>query len=914
MRPLKITISAFGPYAGLNVLELDKLGKSGLYLISGDTGAGKTTIFDAISYALYGKPSGDDREDSMLRSKYADDDTPTFVKLEFEYRGRLYTVERSPEYEVYSKSRNRSVKRAAKAELILPDGSPVSGIKAVNDEIGNIIGIGRDQFCRIAMIAQGDFRELLQAKVEERQAIFRKIFNTALFDDIQNRLASDLRLIKQERERLEIIIAQHRAAIVCGEEDALFADAEKAKASQLPIPETIELLEKLCDADKRQQADFEEQSKALDTELQKHAALLSLAAEREKSRLRLEKNKAALEGKLTEQGETALRLEAEEAKLPQTEALAERITLERSKLSSYDELDTLKAQELGIKKQLSIQEELTAKNSLSAEHAEKRLAELKAELEKIKDCELKAERLRSELSQLEKESGELQKLADSLNELCKLESKLEKCQQSYMKSSIAADRLQAEYSRLNRAFLDAQAGILARGLTAGSPCPVCGSMEHPNPAHLSHSAPSEAELEAAKAAADEARQKQERESSNAKVALSLLEAKKADCEKLSAELETAADELEEKQRSLKARILSLRKEFDAESGNIARLRKLNAELPEAEKLPAALRSEGAKLSAETAELKERLRATLENLSTIRNNLPFESKAEAEKNIKALENERKTMLAELEKLRKLSADLSSEIAALKAHIESDSRSLSEGEELDIPALEAQKAELEQRRGAVGKKLLECAKRLSANQKALSGIKAHCGELSELDEKYLWLSALSRTAAGDVSGKAKIKLEVYAQTAYFDRVIGRANLRLMVMSDGQYLLKRRREASGKRSQSGLELDVHDCYNGSDRDVRSLSGGEAFLASLSLALGLSDEIQSSSGGIKLDSMFVDEGFGSLDDETLEHAMAALNNLAGQQLVGIISHVSTLQQRIEKQILVKKDRSGGSRAEIIS
>ncbi len=205
-------------------------------------------------------------------------------------------------------------------------------------------------------------------------------------------------------------------------------------------------------------------------------------------------------------------------------------------------------------------------------------------------------------------------------------------------------------------------------------------------------------------------------------------------------------------------------------------------------------------------------------------------------------------------------------------------------------------------------------IASNKSALQKIKLKSGDLDDYEKRYQWVLPLSNTANGKVAGKEKIMLETYIQMTYFDRIISRANTRFMVMSGGQYELKRRKEAEDKKAQSGLDLDIIDHYNGTERSVKTLSGGESFKASLSLALGLSDEIQSIAGGIKLDTMFVDEGFGNLDDDSINQAMNALSGLAeGNRLVGIISHVSELKNRIDKQIVVAKEKSGGSKANII-
>ena len=302
------------------------------------------------------------------------------------------------------------------------------------------------------------------------------------------------------------------------------------------------------------------------------------------------------------------------------------------------------------------------------------------------------------------------------------------------------------------------------------------------------------------------------------------------------------------------------------------------------------------------------------LETEQKGLRFGGKAEAEQAVLSIEKVMAEMKADFNRAQKALADSKERIAGYKASIERLSKQISSDCVLDKEMEQKKKEALIEKKRAEDADSKVLHSRIEANQLALANIRAKVGELGVLETHYAWVKALSNTANGTISGKEKVMLETYIQMTYFDRIIARANTRFMVMSGGQYELKRRKEAENNRSQSGLDLDVIDHYNGTERSVKTLSGGESFKASLSLALGLSDEIQASAGGVKLDTMFVDEGFGSLDEESLDQAMKALSSLAdGNRLVGIISHVADLKNRIDKQIVVTKQRSGGSRAEIV-
>jgi len=295
-------------------------------------------------------------------------------------------------------------------------------------------------------------------------------------------------------------------------------------------------------------------------------------------------------------------------------------------------------------------------------------------------------------------------------------------------------------------------------------------------------------------------------------------------------------------------------------------------------------------------------------------LEYESKVKAEEAVAILENKRKQLKQTLDKAQKAYTNCKSGVDSLNGTIKALIAQLKDAEEIDIEAEKKQQSELTREKKTLSEKITQLSSRLDQNNGALRNIQERGDRLSEVETNWIWAKALSNTANGNLSGKEKIMLETYIQMTYFDRILARANTRFMVMSGGQYELKRRIEADNNRSQSGLELDVIDHYNGTERSVKTLSGGESFKASLSLALGLSDEIQSSAGGIRLDTMFVDEGFGSLDEESLQQAMRALYGLTeGNRLVGIISHVSELKEKIDKQIVVTKEKSGGSRAKII-
>ena len=315
-----------------------------------------------------------------------------------------------------------------------------------------------------------------------------------------------------------------------------------------------------------------------------------------------------------------------------------------------------------------------------------------------------------------------------------------------------------------------------------------------------------------------------------------------------------------------------------------------------------------------AGVKAEIQSKSAQLESDRKSLRFESKNKAEDRISTLDTLISQLKEDLKNAEQAFTASDKKAADLKAAIKSLEEQLTEKIELDQEAETRKKTECTAKRQEFENRIKLIHSRLTANETALANIQEKAGDLENLEKRYVWMKALSDTANGKITGKEKIMLETYIQMTFFDRIIARANTRFMIMSGGQYELKRRKEAENNRAQTGLDLDVIDHYNGTERSVKTLSGGESFKASLSLALGLSDEIQSSAGGVKLDSMFVDEGFGSLEEESLDQAMKALAGLAeGNRLVGIISHVSELKNRIDKQIIVTKKQTGGSNAVIV-
>ena len=366
--------------------------------------------------------------------------------------------------------------------------------------------------------------------------------------------------------------------------------------------------------------------------------------------------------------------------------------------------------------------------------------------------------------------------------------------------------------------------------------------------------------------------------------------------------------------NISGKIIKLNDAIECEKKKIERKNELAKIIPETEGKLKDVNEDIADRNIKLASMRSALKVNKENFDKEKAGLSLANKAEAENMVESIEKQIEEMKEAYNKAQENFQKSNEEISGYNKSIEGYENQLSSGCELDKEEELKKKADIENKKINDDDLLKKVHTRTDKNAQALQNIRDKMTNLDLVEKRYIWMKALSDTANGNISGKEKVMLETYIQMTYFDRVIARANTRFMVMSDGQYELKRRKEAENNKSQSGLDLDVIDHYNGTERSVKTLSGGESFKASLSLALGLSDEIQASAGGVQLDTMFVDEGFGSLDDESLDQAMRALSNLAdGNRLVGIISHVGELKNRIDKQIVVTKEKTGGSRANII-
>ena len=932
MRPLRLTLSAFGPYAAQTTLDLEKLGKGGLYLITGDTGAGKTTIFDAITYALYDHSSSGIREGSMLRCKYADDKTPTFVELEFEVHGVRYTVRRNPEYQRPKTRGEGMTTEKADATLTYPDDRPpVTKAKDVTAAVQEIIGLDYNQFSQIVLIAQGQFTKLLNASTEERSRIFRKLFRTQRYAQLQERLQAEAAALNQQRTAQNAKLDSLLGGLQFSPEDP-DAEALRALCAQT-VPETaLTLLDALT---ARQAAALEEAGTALQTteaQLDKVQQQLGAAAQAQRLAQQLTARQAELAA--AKPALDAARAEAgrHAGDAAQLDALTAQVTQAQSALAAYDALDALCRQQTEARDAARLAAAQAQKRRTQLDSLNAALTAAETELAALADADTRLLALQNRSAQLAQRGETLTKLEQRLADCQRQAKAAHKAQENYRAAAAAQDEARTRQNTLERAFLDAQAGLLAEGLTEGAPCPVCGSTHHPARALLPHTAPTQAQVEAARQAAAEADRQAQNASAAAQSALAAAnEAKtslRRDAETLLPERFTTPEGtvpltfalmtnvLAEENTALQAAQTDCKAQCRQADADCRRKAQLEADRQAKTRQRPTLEQAAAEADRSAAAQNASADALEGQIAERRAALPYSRRADAQAALDKLEADRSTLRTGMDTAQRKLKQAEQTVAAAEAAVEALTAQQTAAQK-ELPArsaeeLTAQQTELTAARETLRSREKQLSAQLLPNRKTAAQYRAAAEARQMLESRWQWVSALAATAGGTLTSKQKIKLEAYIQMNYLDRILRYANTRLMQMTAGQYELERI-GAENQRSQSGLDLGVIDHYNGTRRSVKTLSGGESFKASLALALGLSDEVQSSAGGIRLDTLFLDEGFGSLDEESLELAIRVLSGLTeGDRLVGIISHVGALKDRIDRQVVVHKARTGGSTVEL--
>lgn len=926
MKPLKLTMSAFGSYAGKNVIDFTGQ-QQGIFLITGDTGAGKTTIFDAITYALYNQTSGGERNGNMMRSQYAQPETETYVELEFLYRGQTYRVRRNPDYKITKTLKNgkiREQKVPHSVELTLPDGTVFPEKKNATDaKIIEILGLTADQFSQIVMIAQGDFLKLLYTKSDERKMIFSKLFRTDIYWKIQENLRRKSMEMDERIQENDRAFEQEKSRII-----------PLPESEELPLDELVERFrERVKDALKEQnlrRANVEELNKKITKYEEINKLFVSLEKIRQTGR--------ELEARQAESKERRKQIEnarkADKVLVAEQQNLRQQQAVEQSAQAIAKMGETL-ADDQEMFETLKTQlQEAEAKQKREAADTQKKMLALEQSfpsyeaLQNARSEEQQAKKVWEDLRKTSEESFHKKKagIAALKEQQKRQEQVVEQTKKNWEQTSLSASESAKHYEHMYEAFLKEQAGILAENLSAGCPCPVCGSTVHPDPAKLSDHAVTELEVEQAKktrAAAEEKRdlahaafetektekqklaQAVEKEEADFVLAQTIAKQQRKEAEQNYVSLQKIAKQIREKLvypslAEAKKQYAVMQKALEVAEQEIAKKRQKVSELAEAmntlkgQKLAEEENQKTAKKLAvktekEYVKLLEKSGFASEETYHLAI-LPERSRSKLEREEKEYESQCLRQQSEQKLLEKqVSGKTYTDTTELNEQLKVEKQALKEAE----------------------KTYMELHTAYENDRSVLQNCAVYLEKGKKLESEDQVIKSLSKTANGRLSGSAKIDFETYIQRQYFKQIIHEANKRLLTMSNHQFILKLKEEANtGRKTNEGLDLSVYSLVTDSERDVKTLSGGESFLAALAMALGLSDIVERSAGAIHPDMMFIDEGFGSLDAQSRQQAIEVLAELAGDsRMVGIISHVTELKEQIDRKLVVNRT-DNGSRA----
>lgn len=979
MKPLYLTISAFGSYADETTIDFSTH-QSGVFLITGDTGAGKTTIFDAITFALYGKASGSGRAGNMMRSQYAAPATKTFVEYRFFYRDSVYTVRRNPEYILAVQQKNGKIRRSPKTEEVTlwEDGEEFVTTRKTetNRRIQEIIGLDYEQFTQIVMIAQGEFRKLLTADTKKKKEIFSKLFHTSIFRLIAKEFEERCAGLGEKLRDNRMMCESELSRISGG------AETQIQRIRELPLTRSAEMLEEiqsLLDEIKleKERADKNLAESGKQLERQKEELLTARQTEKlyqdiafqKKKQQELSESQSIMEEwkqirirmneylpflpKDRSYEQVRKRMETAFGKLPDdcgifAGQLEEWGMQYRAGCDNYEKKEREAAPKLQqIETALPVYEKL---EQLSAEKESKKELRLTADKQQrqiqknILDKEQKIRDLEETLQRWDEVSERTIKLEGSCAERKKRYEQSERLQKAWMEAETAGDTCEKvhqtvcqaeqnyaffrqEYERILKCYIYGQAGVLARHLEDGQPCPVCGSTVHPNKHALSENIPDKAVLERAEKKAEENKKIWEQlvlaegESSQAYLVAKttaqhlltdILGEEYADIccdERIVQEL------VKQKKTEWKQAESALRQSREEQT----HLKENQEQLSRERKFLVQLQQQLTAAVEHQYEAEKALGVIDGQMKELQKQVQFATKSEAmtqaEQLKKELEQAGEQKLLRQVRCQEALVRLEEQLSAYDKMMEETMIRI-DSLELQIAGKQRRDVDSLSRKVEQSSAFVEELSRKSAELNALYErnlesfvrLKALCEKRARITEEYEILQGLNQTANGKLTGNVKLDFETYVQRQYLRRILAEANRRFLSMSMGQFVLKLKDISdAGKSGNEGLDLYVHSLITNSDRDVNTLSGGEAFMAALSMALGLSDVVTQTAGSVHLDMMFIDEGFGSLDDASRMHAIRVLNELAeGQTLVGIISHVTELKEQIEQKLVVKRTDRG--------
>lgn len=908
MLPIKLTLTAFGAYAGKTEIDFEKLGKEGIYLITGDTGAGKTTVFDGIIFALYGEFSGQNRSVQMARSAYANEKDKTSAELVFECSGKRYVISRKLNID-------KEMKVTQKVQLEY-DQKVISKKSDVDREIENIVGVNKDQFRQIIMLAQGDFQKMLFAKSTERQEILRKILNTESYNLFGEKLKERFLVTKKKYE-----IKQNEMLALVGSVNFYgFYRPEEVEELKQRILGNPVLIEEFCgqlgsinrqDEEKFRKAksDYEQNQK----EYQKLCEEINSIEKNNSTYMQVESLKSSLEeiSLLCRQNNQKSQ-EINEKNQPQIEKALQEVSVLKQSLDEYQKLDDLIAEIDKLSKYGTDMQASFARGQAKLEKVQGELAALAERQKVLKNSSAGYEQFAAEREQLIARQNLLVSAAEKFLKYQQKKKEYEKFKSDYIKAEqLAAE--QENKARYSRKLYDSErAGIMAENLADGEPCPVCGSIHHPNKAVKTDETIDKNIVEQAEEYAKKMRE-------NASRLCSGCESLKAICietgnniKEIIDSLGITVNELKTETERVKTALAEIELKIKEENQRKSELEKLETKIPEKQAEIEDINSKLAKLNTDIGICNATIKEKSLNRDTLKNRLKFAGRQQAENEIAGIESVSRKLRQEMEHYKNLADKSERDLINVKARIDNvqlphDYKPVDISEKLEqTNSIKTENSKMLSDIQAIGAKLMN-------NKNIFEKISAELEKIKNLADMYNQLEILSKIAGG-TSAYGKMRFEAFVQVKFFEKILKKANVQLKIMSEGRFEFIRKNVPNDGRTDHTLDIDIYDYYSGKSRDVKSLSGGESFIASLSLALGLSQSVQENAGGIQIETMFVDEGFGTLDDNILNQAMNALSHLSqGNRLIGIISHVDLLKKSITKQISVKKDGAKGSKIEII-
>lgn len=868
MKPLKLELCAFGPYASKTVVDFTLFGESGIFLITGDTGTGKSTIFDAISFALYGEASlgKEKRSAKSFRSDYAKKEEKTYVSFEFEHKNKIYKITRNPEYTRPKLKGEGDVKESADASLLeLETANVYTGVNLVNSMINDILGLTKDQFSQTVMIAQGDFMKILNANSKDRKDLFQKIFNTKLYSLFQDKLKSENSRCENNNKSIKTKIDLALSRIDNYSEFQSFDLLNNYKSDSKYIYQVIDTLDELNKFLTVKQKEFNDKKGKLDKEIEDLVKKISVANTNNNLIKNLNDNKTTL------------------------------IDLEK-------ELDNIKGLKIIVEKArlalpiADIEEKLNDanKNIVSIEHS---LIELNKSL---KDCEnlLKDKNKQfddicvdyNKVDSIKQEILIIENVSKALTKKIQYKNDIDKYDKDLASAYINKKAVDSDYKEMEELFYKQQSASLALLLKDNEACPVCGSFDHPSPAKFEDKTVSKESLEDKKKELDSINEKLNEITANLNARKESFDEQVEFIKKSGFNENITNDELNNLKNMKNDFIINTNKKYETALKDIQELnRELSSIKGKKEVFENNLENYLNNKKSFEIDFNKALSERFKNIEEYNEfKLDYNTISSNEKHINKFESDYNACLKTIEMLEKQVENISY---------------------VDVDELIKHKNELTVLKTNIENSLNSYNRGLNNNIKVIDDLKVYKKEYEKNIEEWAIVKEVYECVSGQIATRAKLSFETYVQQYYFKQVISAANVRLTTLTNGMFVLRCKNDAKDKRTQSGLDLEVLDRATGLWRDVNTLSGGESFMASLALALGLSDVVQAQSGGIRIDAMFIDEGFGTLDENSLRQALLLLNKLAsGNKLIGIISHISELKEKIEKKIIIKKKSFGSN------